>query len=278
MGWRDAAWWLWDRIWPCVQRSEAEERQAEKRRSDEVTDCERRVAQLPDDPVVLEKRLDDVAALLADEGQRRQSVDARLTMISGLFSIAGTVVFGGLLTGALRVTPLWLYKLILAYMALQIGVTLFAGIRGLGRRSYDEPRARDVLPGDAESLVAHLRQRIIASCGRLEQHRCENNRKVTDMAIAHRAMKNFVWGFLVLAALAVASRHAEAPLDDVADRLQKDRHLRDLLRGPQGVPGPPGNLCVPCVTGQEEQAPPRHQKIPKLLARPTPASSTLPPG
>lgn len=69
------------------------------------------------------------------------------------------------------------------------------------------------------------------------------DQKVTKMAIAHRAILNFVWG---LAALSVIGLFAAFRTPDEASLVQAIRsyaELRALLRGPEGKAapvGPPG--------------------------------------
>jgi hypothetical protein len=69
----------------------------------------------------------------------------------------------------------------------------------------------------------------------------ENNHKVTQMAVAHRALKNFLWGLLALALLASYYSVTVPAHDDRVERIKANQELLDLLRGPQGVPG------LPCV-------------------------------
>ncbi len=83
---------------------------------------ERRIASLAGDPDAIRPHLAECKVLLNEEEVRRQSVDGRLTTIVGLSSIAGTIVFGSLLSQAstLRSTTItrWLLAIGSFYLTL----------------------------------------------------------------------------------------------------------------------------------------------------------------
>lgn len=74
----------------------------------------------------------------------------------------------------------------------------------------------------------------------LLDHRNENNEKVTQMAVAHRAMKNFVYGLLVVAVGTAYFALGDQPAGDLAKRIRENQELYLLLRGPQGPSGDSG--------------------------------------
>jgi hypothetical protein len=61
------------------------------------------------------------------------------------------------------------------------------------------------------------------------------------MAVAHRAMKNFLVALILFAAVGtVAAIRAKPPDDALIEALRKDHELNEMLRGPQGIKGDQG--------------------------------------
>ncbi len=208
---------------------------------------ERLVRGLPDDGEQLTLCLASCKDLLVAEHDRRQSVETRLTTIIGLSSIAGTIVIGTMLTqraGANNV----LEPFLLLYLALQVCSAILAAVFGLGRRGYLEATASDVLPDGAETSGVYLRRQIGTCLDVLRDDRELNNEKVTYMAVAHRAMTQFVVGIVLLALLGTWHSFTGTAQDELVDRLRIDHALQELLRGPQGAPGAPGPAGAPCTT------------------------------
>jgi hypothetical protein len=184
-------------------------------------------------------------ALVQNLDELGDNLIALLTSIVGLSSIASTILFGAILvqaTGGLVVQSLVLRLVIAAgafYMVLQISIALLAAMRGLGRRGYETLGFEDVIRHGDEARSFYLRRRAIKCLQVYWQHEQQNNAKVTHLAVAHQAMKNFIGGLLVLALVclpfAVGEHH-----ESLVERLKSDHELRELLRGPQGPPGPVG--------------------------------------
>ena len=213
-----------------------------ERRAAQQKCWEERTAALPAKEETLVQYLAACKTALGDENQRQQSVDARLTTIIGLSSIAGTIVFGTMLTNIPRAPSAlsWLMLLSLGYLILQLVSAISAGIRGLERRAYDAMPFVDLLPTGKEAPAYYCRRRIEQFFAVLVQNQDQNNAKVTQMAVAHRATKNFVGGLVIFAMLASIHYVVERPSDELVNRLKTDHVLRELVRGPQGQPGPAG--------------------------------------
>jgi hypothetical protein len=247
-----ALWWTLDRIFPIAQPHSAEEREVEyKRRMIQQKEWEERAAALPAKEEILFQYLATCKTALDDEGKRQQGVDARLTTIIGLSSIAGTIVFGTMLTSIPHTTSLlsWLILVSTWYLILQLVSAIHAGVRGLERRAYDTMPFIDLLPSK-EASTHYCRRHIQQFFAILIQNQDQNNAKVTQMAAAHCAMKNFIGGLVCLAALASIHHVVEPPSDELVNRLKTDHLLRELLRGPQGQPGPAGPQGPPGLEGQ----------------------------
>ncbi len=212
------------------------------------------LAALPADSPLLTKCADAVGDLYDRETARRQSTEARLTSILGLSSIAGTIVFGFLfgLAGTFLVQSRGLRWIIAGgaiYLVLQICSAMFAAVRGLSRQSYDGLTFSDVTPTQTESEQAYLLRRCQRALQIISDHYVVNNSKVTQMAVAHCAMRNFLWGLLLFAIIGGYASTQVSPKDDLVDTIKKNHELTELLRGPQGEEGKVGPRGEPGLPG-----------------------------
>jgi hypothetical protein len=242
-------------FFPLEEARSKEELEAEKAsKAEEKEAFAIRVSKLPNDPAILDESLEVCGNLLESEKSRRESVEARLTTMMGLASIAGSIVFGSILalaTGTLRAPSAslrWFIVIVAVYLTVQIASGTLAAVRGLSRRGYLSERGSEVLPFN-EERDAYFRRRIACTFTILLDHRDQNNRKVTQMAVAHQALTNFVWGLLLLALLGGVYGIRVRPSDDLVETLKKNHELQEMLRGPQGQPGIAGPRGEPGPVG-----------------------------
>lgn len=259
----DALWFVVDRLFPLAQPLSRTEVDAQEKRDHDELDAQKElVAALPKEPIALRQCLDDCLNLLDEDNDRGQSVEARLTSLMGLSSIAGTVLFSGLVaeaTGTISApSPLFRWGMALGafYLTLQLCSAILAAVRGLSRKSYSVATSAVVLPGKGEDDAEYLRRRILWCLQTLVGRRPQTNAKVTQMAVSHCAMKNFLVGLLLVALFCGGFAVSRNPGNDTIQMLQKSQKLYDLLRGPQGPagpsgpkgdPGPPGHDCKPSL-------------------------------
>jgi len=250
MGLRRLIWLLIDLIFPVATPfTEQEAKREQELAEQEKQECETKAAALPDDTTVVTAYLSQCTALLSAEDERRRSVEGRLTSILGLSSIAGTIVFGGILaqaSGTLGWQKAFLRDAMAVgalYLALQICSAILAAIRGLGRRGYSSVAASNILPVPKATSLDHLRTQVANYAKLLVDHRLQNNEKVSHMATAHRAMTNFFVALVIVACLGSYFAFTASPTNNLIQTLKTNHELNDLLRGPQGPkgdPGPPG--------------------------------------
>jgi hypothetical protein len=238
---------LIDLVFPLAEPlSEEEIETAEQRQRDELKLGRDQITALPKDSVALVGYLDKCLGLLEAEEDRRQGVESRLTTVMGLCSIAGTVVFGGIVAQAAGTAHFqssflqWGVALGAFYLTLQLCSAILAAVRGLGRRSYRAETNDVVLPRIGEEQADHLKRRMQWCLETLVANQTQNNGKVTQMAVAHRAMTNFLVGLLVIALLAVGYAVRPNASNDTVEFLRRNHELMEMLRGPQGPPGPIG--------------------------------------
>jgi hypothetical protein len=278
----NAVWFVIDIVFPLARSLSDEQLKQEKKKGDaEIEECRARVAALPPHEKSLRKYSEVSEKLLEEEDNRRQSVEARLTSIMGLTSIAGTVVFSGIIAQATGKLPTqatllkWILAIGAVYLTLQICSALLAAVSGLSRRAYPADRPRDLLPSSGVAPPSYLRSRIVELVKMVVEHRSENNEKVTQMAVAHRAMRNFLVGLLIVAFGTAYFALGDNPAEDFSKRIRENQELYLLLRGPQGPrgdPGPKGEagprgpIGRPCNTLQESCG--KNSTSPRDAARP----------
>jgi hypothetical protein len=260
---------FWPRLEPFSKEQEESEREKRKAASDLVNSrlsAEGMCRCNATSETVLREVLGAAGKLLAAEEDRRAHVQARLTSILGLTSIASAVAFG-LLTnmfakGFQSPKTIGLYTATIAsvYVLLQLSRALLAAIDGLGRTSVLSLTAADILPEANECSSTYLTRQIQNTIDCAQDMGERNQHRVNCIALAHRALKNFLCGVMVLviilAFLIVFARPASDPLatqiQQVAESLSKITALKGDVGpagpiGPMGPPGPSGSAGDQCV-------------------------------
>ena len=192
-----------------VQESEAAKARMEEKYVDVA------VRRLPSDVEGLKAYLGEAEKLLEKEQSRRQSVEARLTSIVGLMSIAATVVLSGILAMATGTMPMQtlVIKCVLVlgslYLTLQLYVALSQAVKGLSRQAGFVETGLDLFPRERGEESHFLRSRIRQKLSHLAASRISTNAKVGRMAVAQVALRNFLAGllFLAFAAALIAFDH-----------------------------------------------------------------------
>jgi len=166
---------------------------------------ERSVDQLGSNEERLQQYKVEIEKLLEREQSRKQSVEGRLTSIIGLTSIAATIVLSGLVSlaaGALPAPPgpaAWIFAGGSLYLVLQLFAALFAAVTGLSRAVYLGDTASDIFGAQKSAPAVRLRGEIARKLSQVRDYRRNGDAKVDHMAVAHRAIKNFLVGLLLLA-------------------------------------------------------------------------------
>jgi len=216
---------LADLLWPDLDPKTDDEVAAQARKDDERN--KRNLAALHPASTAAEAAanldeptrkalLEAVDALVADEKDRRQSVETRLTTVLGFVTVASTLAMGAI---GLRVhdgllgtcVPLGILAvLLMSFMVVQVIRAGFAAISGLERGSVDAPPVHVTIaathdPSLSVSVAEH-RMKYLESLGEL------TNRKVNELAIAHEALRNFLRGALALICVIVTMLIADLAL------------------------------------------------------------------
>jgi hypothetical protein len=243
-----------DFIWPSLVLFNPAEQQQENGKREDLKNAEfEKITAMSDrTKEELASSLEEVKSMLDIERNRQQSVEGRLSSIVGLTSVTVTMVLAILtlklsngtnldgISGAQRIAILVLST----YIVLQLVCALSAAVKGLSRRGYLELVVEDVLPKKNEKSEDFTRRLMCELVECVHDHDRINSEKVSQMAVAHRALKNFFVGVLFL--IAAIMFWSFSPLehstleDSFLKRLRSDAQLIELLRGPKGPPGEQG--------------------------------------
>lgn len=197
---------LTDWIFPRLEGSEQQVQESETAKATiEAKNVDAAVQRLPSDIAGLKAYLSEAEKLLEKEQSRRQSVEARLTSIVGLMSIAATVVLSGILAMATGTMPMQtlVIKCVLVlgslYLTLQLYIALSQAVKGLSRQAGFVETGLDLFPRERGEELHFLRSRIRQKLSHLADSRMSTNAKVGRMALAQVALRNFLAGLLFLA-------------------------------------------------------------------------------
>ena len=152
-----------------------------------------------------------LSAELEVEAERRRAVETKLLAVGSVAPIAVTIIVAAvsfLSSGRLQDFVPASVVVILAmavYVALQFLRAMLAAISGLSRKAYTGPTISEIVRAGTEGWSGYLRNASHDVARRIVQHREMTNDKVSQLALAHRAIKNavvaLVFDLLILAGL-----------------------------------------------------------------------------
>ena len=146
--------------------------------------------------------LDEVKEMLLQRmpqaENRMVTVDRKLLSLFRITSLLATITMA-VLIGAAGLSPTgnlherisaWLAIALILYGILQLTRALSATVRGLERSRYARQSKETIMPLEAEDLVQYKERQISDIIYVTEQHEWATNRKVTQLAVAYRAIRN----------------------------------------------------------------------------------------
>jgi hypothetical protein len=228
-----------DWLYPTVESlSEEEQNCQQQRQQDRLQFVETHT-----DPEALAK---GYAELCAEETERLKSVETRLGSVLGLTSITSSLLIGGIfaiVNGGLSDSSRsirFFACAALVYLSLQIICSTLAAILGLGRASWIGRSIEDYVANSAVEPVEQHRQTALRNCKRLLQMEDNINAKVTQMAVAHAAIRNFASASVLIAVLGCFAVLLQQPGNTAAKAIRANPDIQRLLQGPPGPQGPRG--------------------------------------
>ena len=160
---------------------------------------------------VLLKAEEYAHALAAKAEERETSIDRKLFSLFSLSSVASSVMIA-VLIGAATITvpdattaPQYLVipaMGLVAYIALQMLITVRNTVKGLEARPYRGATPESVIPKKDEDKAKYVARQLNEMMNTTRHNDWMTNRKLEDMKIAHTALTNAVWaatGLLVIA-------------------------------------------------------------------------------
>lgn len=235
-----------DYVIPCLAPHSREviEREA-KRRQVQASLIEARAAGLS--PEALRGAIEAIEKLVESDADRRKGVDARLSTIMGLTSIAATISTGLIVSqaaGTISFPGSWGragMSMLGFYLIMQLCIAILWAISGQWRKSLRMDSVTDVVPDPTTSEIDWLRSRLIAKSFQLEASRDATNYKVSAMAVAQIATRNFIVGLAAFCVIGVAlAFNRPTPETPLLIALRANAELRTLLQGPAGPKGQTG--------------------------------------
>lgn len=244
---------LRDWIYPTMEPSTHEEdRHTEERENAQLATVEA----YPNQKAISEAYIE----LYRNEMDRLKSVEARLSGVLSLTPITASLLVGGtfaLVNGGLSDSSL-LIRLFAAaallYLNLQVVCSTIAAIRGLSRATWVAPSIEDIVPAsvvDPRELDLRIAKQ---NCKRQQRAERNINYKVTQMAIAHTAIRNFAVGSALIAILGFAAVGLRRPGAAAAKTISNDTEIQRLLRCPQVLPEPAGSKGEPGQPARSKQS------------------------
>ena len=146
--------------------------------------------------------LDEVKEMLLQRmpqaENRMVAVDRKLLSLFRVTSLLATITIA-VLIGAAGLSPTgnpherisaWLAIVLILYGILQLTSALSATVRGLERSRYARQSKETIMPLEGEDLMQYKERQISDIIYVTEQHEWATNRKVTQLAVAYRAIRN----------------------------------------------------------------------------------------
>ena len=191
---KEGLYWLRDRILPTLVPAPPKEGPPEPAWPEA----------LPCALETLEVAYDALKDELRAQEERAKTVETRLLSISSLAPVSMTIIVAAVtfLTGGrageFTRASVMAVGLLGSYVALQFLAALLAAVSGLARRSFYHLDLKDIVPRPGEDKDAYLRRACAEMAEAVRHNRAVVDEKVSRLALGHEAVKNAVWGLLLL--------------------------------------------------------------------------------
>ncbi len=241
---------LRDIFWATTESSDEVAAEEQKKSEQRQAEAQASLEKLPTgDPSVLRDCQAHLTAQLDQQNARRASVDSRLGSIVAMASIAAAISFGvlsALLGKEFRSSPAdRVGAVLMLYAVSQITRSLIAAIAGLRRRAYASHALTELFPVVGEQHGDYAKRLMASQIAIFEQHNTENADKVTEMEIAHTALRNFVVATMLLTVML----SLQIALADSGPAGPSAPTVTHVLWGPRGTKGDRGDVGPPGPRG-----------------------------
>lgn len=154
----------------------------------------------------VERRIDQV-------DERLRTVETKLAALLTLISVLSAAVTAGFAAASTMhiqdgfpLVPVWLTLVLIFYIALNLLRSLWATVAGLMRRGYKQLTCEDIIPKDKEDKIGYKTRLLNQKLNHVKWNDWVVDQKVSEMAVAHTALRNalFATGGVIFLALATA--------------------------------------------------------------------------
>ena len=151
-----------------------------------------------------------LSSLIAQAEERTRTVDAKLVPLLTLTSLLSTAVAASLAAATTLGTVkedaqvfAYLAVFLVFYVAMQILRSLWATVAGLMRKAYKQLSPAGIVPQDGEAGEAYRIRLLNLQANILCWNEWVVDQKVSDMAVAHTALRNALTAIFLIAVLAL---------------------------------------------------------------------------
>lgn len=254
-----------DCVWPIVSPTSQEQKENQRKRDEErlQKDLKSMEALCKCDVEEIENAHKDIQNILEKEKEKIVSVENKLGTLIALAALSATLVLSVNSTGNNIVH--WSTLLVTGYCLLQLIRILFATLSGLRRRSFPTLTI-STLSKTWGNNKKHLLSILMAQVRHIHEYQEIGNIKVTNLAIAHVALRNFLFGLFTLFLSLIVFQTKTDSIEDTVSRIileiEKHPKLLSVLEGKTGPAGPQGLSGPKGETGPAgPQGPPGPQGI-----------------
>lgn len=216
-----------DFVWPIVTPSSKDERASRQHASNSrLRDDLASIESLRGQSVEVVRRAhEDVRDALEKEKERIRTTEGKLATLIALSALSATLVLSVNGRGSLGVH--WAIFLTTGYCLVQLIRILFAALHGLRRRSFSALSIADLSPSWTSTDTGHLLKVMRNEIKQIHEYQQAGNEKVTDLDIAHIALRNFLFGLLVLFVVSIML----PPMTDSVEQ-KVERVIEEIERHP----------------------------------------------
>jgi hypothetical protein len=150
---------------------------------------------------------------IAQVDERLRTVETKLVALLTLTSVLSAAVTAGFAAASTMkiqegfpLIPVWLTLILVFYIAMNLLRSLWATVAGLVRRDYKQLTCEDIVPQDKEDKICYKVRLLNKKLNHVKWNDWVVNQKVSEMAVAHVALRNALaaTGGVILLALATA--------------------------------------------------------------------------
>jgi hypothetical protein len=145
--------------------------------------------------------------------ERLRTVETKLVALLTLTSVLSAAVTAGFAAASTMqiqkgfpLIPVWFTLVLVFYIALNLLRSLWATVAGLMRRGYKQLTCEDIIPKDKEDKIRYKARLLNQRLNHVKWNDWVVNQKVSEMAVAHTALRNALvaTGGVIFLALATA--------------------------------------------------------------------------